>query len=223
MAGEADAKYVDRGRILVMPASTEVARRELAEASRKKPGRPFLCPKSLVIQLALVRALFGVCHRELEELLAESLHGEFGIGFVQIWRRVSGSTSGSHRATACSRSTTRSPATPGKPRSRLTARPQVGRSGAWKLEKWKVRFGFVRLTLAVHAEDKMIIAMTVTGDATSKLSQFPKLLRAVVDARAVRQDAWQPSSRSWANNARYSRQHQKNIDDHVDARVCRTL
>ena len=58
-----------------------------------------------------------------------------------------------------------------------------GRSGAWKLEKWKVRLGFVRITLAVNAEDKKIIAMTVTDDATSELSQFPKLLRAVVDER----------------------------------------
>ena len=110
MASGADAKYVDRGKILVIPDNPEAARRELAEANRKKPGRPFLCPESLIIQLALVRALFGAGHRELEGLLAESLHGEFGIGSSRYGAGCQRSTSGSRRATACSRSATRSPA-----------------------------------------------------------------------------------------------------------------
>ena len=184
MASGADAKYVDRGRILVMPDRPEAARRELAEANRKKPGRPFLCPESLIIQLALVRALFGAGHRELEGLLAESLHGEFGIGFVQIWRRVSAVNVGfSSRDGVFTFSNSLTGAVDKIEIAFDGTGVRSGRSGAWKLEKWKVRLGFVRITLAVNAEDKKIIAMTVTDDATSELSQFPKLLRAVVDER----------------------------------------
>ena len=184
MAGKPDAKYVDRGGMLALRPNMGRARRELAGANRKKPGRPFRCPESIIFRLAMARSLFGVGHRELEGLLAESLGGEFRIGFVQIWRRVSAIDVGFSERDGVF--TFRNSLTGAVDEIKVAfdgTGSRAGRSGAWKLEKWGVRLGFVRITLAVNAEDKKIIAMTVTDDATSELSQFPKLLRAVVEAR----------------------------------------
>ena len=83
-------KYVDVGRLLVVPGRTAGQEDELRKANRRKNGRPYMYPDSLFAALAVIKALTGKAYRSLEGMCAETPDGAGAPDHETIRRRILG-------------------------------------------------------------------------------------------------------------------------------------
>ena len=70
-----DARYVDRGTVLVLHPDKNSAA-ELAGMNRKKNGCPFAYSEKLIISIAIIRAVCGISYRMYGGLVREVYCGE---------------------------------------------------------------------------------------------------------------------------------------------------
>lgn len=192
--------------MLVLENNCDELECEIASMNKKKQGRPFVCPDSLVLQLVLIRALIGIGYRQMEGLLAESLDEKFRIAFVQIWRRSSTVDIGyaEHDGVfTFSNSFTGDVEKIGV--SFDGSGIKLAKGGDWKRVKWAINSGFIRITLATNTENKKFLALTVTDEHTAEVTQFPKLLRAVINARNEYQQKTRKSGKKPNGSPRTSR------------------
>ncbi|MDI1495927.1 MAG: Transposase [Cenarchaeum symbiont of Oopsacas minuta] len=178
-----DRKYINQGKQLVLDSNHDELWAEIKNMNKNKNGKPFTCPQSLIQQMVFLRSLFGLGYRQMDGLLTKSIQEEFSIGFVQLWRRISVINVGYDEDDGVF---TFSNSLTGNVEKINVAFDGSGfkgsKGGEWRRIKWNIRLGFIRITLAVNADDKKIIAMTITDEHTGELSQFPKLLQKVIDA-----------------------------------------
>lgn len=83
-------KYVDVGRLLVVPRRTDRQEDELRKANRCKNGRPYLYPDSLFAALAVIKSLTGKAYRNLEGMCSETPDGAGAPDHETIRRRILG-------------------------------------------------------------------------------------------------------------------------------------
>ncbi len=83
-----DARYVDRGTVLVLHPDKNAAA-ELAKMNRRKNGHPFAYSETLIISIAIIRAVCGLSYRMCEGLAQEALGRENAPDFTTLQKRIS--------------------------------------------------------------------------------------------------------------------------------------
>ena len=82
-----NAKYVDRGRMLVLHDSPEW-QQELRAANRRKNGAPFLYADSLFACIAIARSMARIPYRQLAGMASETEPGIPMPCHTMIFRRI---------------------------------------------------------------------------------------------------------------------------------------
>ena len=88
-----DARYVDRGTVLVLHPDKNAAA-ELAKMNRRKNDHPFAYSETLIISIAIIRDVCGLSYRACEGL-AQDGSGDFALGrenapdFTTLQKRIS--------------------------------------------------------------------------------------------------------------------------------------
>ena len=78
-----DARYVDRGTVPVLHHDKNAAT-ELVKMNRKKNGHPFAYPETLIVSIAIMRAVCGRPYRVYQGLAREMLDRENAPDFTTL-------------------------------------------------------------------------------------------------------------------------------------------
>lgn len=165
-----DARYVARGRTMVMTANPTWDG-ELEEMNRGKRGRPFEYPDGLIETIAVFRFITAAGYRECEGAAAEAMGEECSPDHTTIWRRINRmeiKAGGDGLEVAAGDRVTRMiiDGTGIVPSTR----------GEWIRHKWKVRRGFIRFSILVDADTRKVLAFVITDETVGESPQLPSML-----------------------------------------------
>ena len=166
-----DARYVDRGTVLVLHPDKNSAA-ELARMNRRKNGRPFAYPETLIISLAIIRTVCGISYRMCEGLAQEALGEENAPDFTTLQRRISKVDTTlvrGHSGIARSKSSTVRVIPDG---TGLTP----GNRGEWIRKTHKLRRGFIRLSVMIDQDTLEILAFRISDEKTGDMPQLKGLI-----------------------------------------------
>lgn len=168
-----DARYVARGE--AMPIKDDPAwGPELEDMNRGKRGRPFTYADGLINSIGIFRLMITTPYRQCEGAAGTMLGKENVPHFTTLCRRLN-----------------RMKLVPGKDPStasvvdgsREIIRLAIDGSGIvpstrgdWIRHVWKVKRGFIRLSILVDVDTKMILAFSITDESVGESPRLPTLL-----------------------------------------------
>ena len=166
-----DARYVDRGTVPVLRHDKNAAT-ELAEMNRKKNGRPFAYPETLIVSIAIIRTVCGLSCRACEGLAQEALGEGDAPDSTTLQKRISkvGTTLvNGHSGTARSKASTVRVIPDG---TGLTP----GNRGEWIRKTHKLRRGSIRLSVMIDRDTREILAFRISDEKTGDMPQLKGLI-----------------------------------------------
>ena len=156
-----DARYVDRGTVLVLRHDKNVAT-ELAKMNRKKNGHPFAYSETLIVSIAIIRTVCGLSYRVCEGLAQEALGEGDAPDFTTLQKRISKVDTtlvNGYSGTARSKTSTVRIIPDG---TGLT----LGNRGEWIRKTHKLRRGFIRLSVMIDQDTREILAFRISDEKT---------------------------------------------------------
>ena len=177
-----DARYVARGKAATMKADPAWDG-ELEEANRGKRGRPFKYPDGLIEMIAIFRMITGMGYRECEGVAAKSMGGECAPDHTTICKRINRMeikaangnlevTNGDGAVQMIIDGTGMIPST----------------RGEWIRHKWKIKRGFIRLSIMVDAKTRKILAFVITDETVGESPQLPSMLDEALEKLGIPKD-----------------------------------
>ena len=179
---ENDERHRARGRVMGMKfdASWDT---ELEAMNRGKKGRPFKYSNALICTIGVWKKLTGAAYRPCEGAAQEMLGKENAPHYSVICRRINRMVinpkddclivkDGNYTVEMAIDGSGLVPAT----------------RGEWIRHKWKVRRGFIRLSILVNIETKQILAFSITDETVGESPQLPTLLDKALDKLGIKHD-----------------------------------
>ena len=166
-----DARYVDRGTVLVLHPDKNAAA-ELARMNRRKNGHPFAYSETLIISIAIIRAVCGLSYRMCEGLAREALGRENAPDFTTLQKRISKVDTtlvNGHSGIARSKTSTVRVIPDG---TGMTP----GNRGEWIRKTHKLRRGFIRLSVMIDQDTREILAFRISDEKTGDMPQLKGLI-----------------------------------------------
>lgn len=179
---ENDERYRARGRVIgiKLDASTD---EDLVELNRGKKGRPFKYSNRLIATIGIWKKLVGVSYRVCEGAAQATVGKKNTPHYSSICRRI----------------------------NRMVIKPEgnywiikngndiirlsidgsglvPAARGHWIHHKWKVKRGFIRLSIMIDIDTKQILAFSITDETVGESHQLPTLLDQALDKLGIKHD-----------------------------------
>ena len=157
---------------------------ELEMMNAGKVGRPYKYADGLIEVIGVSRFVTGTAYRECQGLVRKIMGEENAPHYSVICQRLNGldvkADSGKIDVTSK------------KPHYIRMAVDGTGMipstRGEWLRHKWKVKRGFIRLSIMVDADTKKILAFVITEETVGESHQLPSLLDAGLDKLGIPRD-----------------------------------
>ena len=166
-----DARYVDRGTVLVLhPDKNSDA--DLAKMNRKKNGHPFTYSETLIVSIAIIRTVCSLSYRVCEGLAQEALGKGNAPDFTTLQRRINKIDTtlvNGHSGMARGKTTTVRIIPDG---TGMTP----GNRGEWIRKTHKLRRGFIRLSVMIDQDTREILAFRISDEKTGDMPQLKGLI-----------------------------------------------
>ena len=167
-----DERYIARGRAIPMKADA-AWESELEEMNRGKRGRPFAYADGLIETIGTFRLIIDTPYRQCEGAAVNMLGRENTPHFTTLCRRLNrmAIVPGKDPATAS--------VVDGSREIRLAIDGSgliPSTRGEWIRHVWKVKRGFIRLSILVDVDTKMVLAFAITDESVGESPRLPTLL-----------------------------------------------
>ena len=176
-----DARYVARG--AAIPIKDDPAwGPELDDMNRGKRGRPFTYADGLISAIGTVRLMINAPYRQCEGAAGGMLGKENVPHFTTLCRRLN----------RMKLVPGKDPSTPSVVDGSREIRLAIDGSGIvpstrgdWIRHVWKVKRGFIRLSILVDVDTKMILAFSITDESVGESPRLPTLLDEALEKMGI--------------------------------------
>ena len=177
-----DERYRARGRVMGMKldASTDA---ELKVLNQGKKGRPYKYSNRLIATICIWKKLTGKAYRTCEGAAQVTVGKENTPHYSQICRRANRmviNPEGNYLIVK-----------EGNQATRLSIDGSglvPAARGHWIHHKWKVKRGFIRLSIVIDIDTKQILAFSITDETVGESPQLPTLLDQALDKLGIKHD-----------------------------------
>ena len=177
-----DARYVARGKAATMKADPAWDR-DLEEANRGKRGRPFKYPDGLIEMIAIFRMITGMGYRECEGVAAKSMGGECAPDHTTICKRIN------RMEIKAANGNLEAANGDGAVQMIIDGTGMIPSTrGEWIRHKWKIKRGFIRLSIMVDAKTRKILAFVITDETVGESPQLPSMLDEALEKLGIPKD-----------------------------------